>query len=58
MALVFDNQGQYAKALELYERALAGREKVLGVDHPLTQNTIRSLINILGVSQGFELRTR
>ena len=46
MAIVFDSQGQYEKALECYERALAGREKALGVDHPRTQNTLRSLINL------------
>ncbi|KAF8469176.1 Tetratricopeptide repeat-domain-containing protein [Kalaharituber pfeilii] len=36
MAIVFEQQGQYSKALELYERALAGREKALGADHPIT----------------------
>jgi len=46
MALGFDKQGQYQKALELYERALAGRQKALGVDHSYTQTTLRGLANL------------
>ena len=36
MASIFGKQGQYEKALEWYQRALAGKEKALGVDHPDT----------------------
>jgi hypothetical protein len=32
MAAVFDNQGQYEKAMEWYRRDLAGYEKDLGKD--------------------------
>ena len=34
LAELYDNQGQYAKAEPLYERALAIREKALGPEHP------------------------
>jgi len=43
MACVFDKQ---EKALEWFERALAGREKALGLDHPSTQNSLRGLANL------------
>ena len=34
LALLYDNQGQYAKAEPLYQRALAIWEKALGPEHP------------------------
>jgi tetratricopeptide (TPR) repeat protein len=40
MALVFNNQGQYEKALKWYGRALDGREKTLRKDHPSTLDTV------------------
>jgi tetratricopeptide (TPR) repeat protein len=43
MASVFDNQGQYEKALEWYRRALEGREKTLGKDHPSTLHTVHNM---------------
>jgi len=46
MAVVFHSQGQYDKALEWYERALAGRVKSMGANHPRTQSTIRHLIDL------------
>ncbi|KAF3159962.1 hypothetical protein TWF751_000514 [Orbilia oligospora] len=46
IALVFSNQGKYDEAMQWYERALAGREKALGKDHPSTLSTIN---NIAGV---------
>ena len=51
LALLYDNQGLYAKAEPLYERALVISEKVLGPDHP---DTSISLNNIAGLyeSQG------
>jgi len=36
MASVYHSQGDYSKALELYDRALAGIERSLGRDHPST----------------------
>ena len=47
MALVFDNQGQYDKALEYLERALASREKSLGVGHPSTLTTIHNIAIVI-----------
>ena len=43
MALVFNTQGQSDKALKYYERALAGRQKSLGVDHPDTLTTVHNM---------------
>ena len=34
LAGLYDNQGQYAKAEPLYQRALAICEKALGPEHP------------------------
>ncbi len=34
LALLYDTQGDYAKAEPLYRRSLAIREKALGPDHP------------------------
>ncbi|KAF8476997.1 hypothetical protein BDZ91DRAFT_805563 [Kalaharituber pfeilii] len=39
---------EYNKALELRKRALAGREKVLGADHPDTIETIRNMAGLFG----------
>ncbi|KAF8454216.1 hypothetical protein BGX38DRAFT_1174282, partial [Terfezia claveryi] len=46
IAFILNAQGQYGKALEYYERALAGKEKALGVHHPSTKNTILDLIKL------------
>ena len=43
IALVFSKQRQYDKALEWYERALAGKEKALGVDNPDTLTVVHSI---------------
>jgi tetratricopeptide (TPR) repeat protein len=43
MGLVFDNQGEYGKALEWYQRALDGCEKTLGKDHPSTLDTVNNM---------------
>ncbi|KAF3240645.1 hypothetical protein TWF128_011260 [Orbilia oligospora] len=43
IASVFDNQGKYHKAMQWYERALAGCEKVLGKDHPSTLDIVHNL---------------
>ena len=34
LALLYDNQGQYAEAEPLYQRSLAILEKALGPEHP------------------------
>ena len=39
MALVYDNQGEYEKALEWYEKGLAIKLKTLGPNHPSTATT-------------------
>ncbi|KAF8440564.1 hypothetical protein BDZ91DRAFT_755540, partial [Kalaharituber pfeilii] len=51
MANVYESQGKYSQALELYQRALAGREKALGADHPNTLGTIYNMA-IVYQSQG------
>jgi tetratricopeptide (TPR) repeat protein len=40
------NQGQYAAAIPLAERALAIREKVLGQEHPLVATSLNNLANL------------
>ena len=39
MALVYNNQGEYEKALEWYEKGLEIKLKTLGHDHPNTAST-------------------
>ncbi|KAF8465110.1 hypothetical protein BDZ91DRAFT_728791 [Kalaharituber pfeilii] len=62
MAGVYEEQGKYSHALELYQRALAGYEKSLGVDH---QSTLQTVSNVATVymqqgkySQALELYQR
>ncbi|KAK6356076.1 hypothetical protein TWF718_000450 [Orbilia javanica] len=43
IALVFDHQGKYDDAMQWYERALAGKEKVLGKDHSSTLDIVNSI---------------
>jgi len=43
IAGVYSNQGEYSKALEWYEKALAIYEKVLGKEHPNTVSTYNSI---------------
>ncbi|KAF8467212.1 hypothetical protein BDZ91DRAFT_762700 [Kalaharituber pfeilii] len=43
IAVVYEQQGKYSQALELYQRALAGYEKSLGVDHPSTLRTVNNM---------------
>jgi hypothetical protein len=47
IALVLQNQGKYEKAEEMNQRALAGYEKVLGLDHPNTLTSVYCLANLL-----------
>jgi tetratricopeptide (TPR) repeat protein len=39
----FRRQGEYGKALEWYQRALDGREKTLGKDHPDTLRAVHDI---------------
>jgi len=51
IALVYDNQGEYPKALEWFQKALAICEKVLGKEHPdtaMTYNNIAMVYNNQG----------
>ena len=43
IAVVHDNQGDYDKALEFYQKALAIFEKVLGSEHPSTATTYNNI---------------
>jgi tetratricopeptide (TPR) repeat protein len=43
LALLYDNQGQYAKVEPLYQRALAIREKALGPEHPDVATSLNHL---------------
>ena len=43
IAYVFDNQGEYGKAMEWYERVLAGKEKFVGKYHPSTLGTVNNI---------------
>ncbi len=43
LALVLQDQGKYEAAEEMNRRALEGREKVLGVEHPDTLTSVYNL---------------
>ena len=43
MAFVFDDQGDYEKALEYYGKAIAIHESVLGTDHPDTATMYKNM---------------
>jgi hypothetical protein len=44
-------QGKYEQAEEMNRRALVGREKVLGVDHPDTLTRVYCLAHLLDTKQ-------
>ena len=46
MAVVYQAQGDYEKALEYYEKAQAIKEKVLGKDHPSTAGTYNNMAGV------------
>ena len=43
MAIVFQDKGDYEKALEWYQRALDGHEKTLGKNYPDTLITVQNM---------------
>ncbi|RVD88414.1 uncharacterized protein DFL_002600 [Arthrobotrys flagrans] len=47
IGLVFYHQGKYEEALKQYQKALVGREKALGKDHPDTLTIIHNIGSIL-----------
>jgi len=51
MANTYNSQGEYGKALVWYQRALDGREKAFGKDHPVTLATVNNMANTYN-SQG------
>jgi tetratricopeptide (TPR) repeat protein len=56
MALVYyDNQeGNYKKALEWYQRALDGKEASLGSDHPDTLGTVNNMAGVYDNQGNYE----
>ena len=46
LALLYDNQAQYAVAEPLYKRSLAIREKAYGPDHPKVATTLNNLAGL------------
>ena len=55
LALIYEVQGQYAKAEPLYQRSLANLERVLGPWHP---NVAKSLNNLAALFYAHEQPTR
>jgi tetratricopeptide (TPR) repeat protein len=47
LALLYHNQGKYAQAEPLYQRALAIREKALGPGHPDVADTLENYAGLL-----------
>jgi tetratricopeptide (TPR) repeat protein len=46
IGLVYADQGKLTEAEEMYERALTGYEKALGLDHTSTLQTVNNLGNL------------
>ncbi|KAK6356063.1 hypothetical protein TWF718_000437 [Orbilia javanica] len=51
IASIFSNQGKYDEAMQWYERALSGKEKILGKHHPSTLDTFNDIARVF-VNQG------
>ncbi|MCC7464907.1 MAG: tetratricopeptide repeat protein, partial [Saprospiraceae bacterium] len=47
LGLIYENEGQYAKALELYNEALSIRSRQLGELHPLYFGSVGNIANLL-----------
>jgi tetratricopeptide (TPR) repeat protein len=54
LAAVLQYQGKYEEAEVMNRRALAVREKVLGVDHPNTLTSVYCLAYILDARENFQ----
>jgi tetratricopeptide (TPR) repeat protein len=54
LALVLQYQGKYEAAEEINRWALAGREKVLGVEHPDTLTSVSNLALVLRYQGKYE----
>ena len=54
LASVYYDQGNYLKALEYYEKALAIRERVLGTDHPYTAATYNNMALVYDAQGNYE----
>jgi tetratricopeptide (TPR) repeat protein len=46
VGISLDNMGNYRGALEWYQRALDGKEKTLGKNHPSTLNTVHNMASV------------
>jgi tetratricopeptide (TPR) repeat protein len=47
LAVLYYEQGKYAEAEPLYQRALHIREQALGPDHPLTRKVVMNYATLL-----------
>ena len=54
LAVVLQDQRKYDEAESMNRRALTGREKALGLDHPDTLTSVHSLAYLLGAKQNFQ----
>ena len=51
LAALYEAQGRYNEAEPLFERALAGREHLLGAEHPDTLASVNNLAVLYSVQQ-------
>jgi tetratricopeptide (TPR) repeat protein len=51
LGILYSHQGKLVEAEKMYERALAGSEKALGVDHPYTL-VLSTILVLLYSNQG------
>ena len=54
LAGVYEDQGEYEKALEYYGKALEVAERVLGNDHPLTATTYNNMAGVYKAQGDYE----
>src|SRR5271154_477235 len=55
LATVMEYQGQYDTAETMNQRALVGREKVLGLEHPDTLTSVNNLAVVLSYGGKYEM---
>ena len=48
LGILYGDQGKLAEAEQMYQRALAGKEKALGPDHTSTLDTVDNLGSCIG----------